>query len=43
MTRLVSGSETGLVTSPLSQRLARGGLRSLVVAPLQVESACSAC
>ena len=33
----VSEPDTGLVTSPLSQRLAQAGLRSLVVSPLKIE------
>jgi signal transduction histidine kinase/CheY-like chemotaxis protein len=33
----VSEPDTSLVTSPLSQRLAQAGLRSLVVSPLKIE------
>ncbi|WP_162916524.1 ATP-binding protein [Dongia deserti] len=33
----VSEPDTGLVASPLSQRLAEAGLRSLVVSPLKIE------
>jgi signal transduction histidine kinase/CheY-like chemotaxis protein len=33
----VSEPDTGLVTSPFSQRLAGAGLRSLVISPLQIE------
>jgi len=33
----VSEPDTSLVTSPLSQRLAAAGLRSLVISPLQIE------